>query len=136
MGLASLRFPSVFMACCIVLGLLPSVSPLFLWPAVLFWACLPPFPLCFNGLLYCRVVCSVQFFPSGFFPSGSGFPKHGNFIVFPIESCFQPFSKKVEHLIKKGCQNEAKIDAKIIKNRFGAAKGATHADFDSFWAVF
>merc|ERR1712216_31295 len=61
MGLASLRFPSVFMACCIVLGLLPSVSPLFLWPAVLFWACFPPFPLCFYGLLYYSGLASLRF---------------------------------------------------------------------------
>ena len=78
-ALASLWVSPIFMAC----------PPLFLWPAVLFWACLPPFPFCFYGLLYCRGVCSVRIFPSGFFPSGSGFPKHGNYIfvffyVFPL----------------------------------------------------
>merc|ERR1712110_656195 len=53
-GLASLCFSPIFMACFIVLGLPPSVSPLFVWPAVLFWACLPPFLPYFYGLLYCR----------------------------------------------------------------------------------
>merc|ERR1712185_838777 len=58
-GLASLCFSPVFMACCIVMGLPPSVSPLFLWPAVLFWACLPLFLPCFYGLLYCPGLTSL-----------------------------------------------------------------------------
>ena len=37
---------------------------------------------------------------------------------------------------EKGSQNDAKIDAKIIKNRFWAAKGATHVDLEYFLVVF
>ena len=38
--------------------------------------------------------------------------------------------------MKKGSQNDVKIDAKIIKNRFWAAKGATNVDLEYFLAVF
>ena len=34
--------------------------------------------------------------------------------------------------MKKGPQNEAKIDAQIIKNLFWAAKGATRTHWDCF----
>ena len=39
-------------------------------------------------------------------------------------------------LLKNGSQNDAKIDAEIIKNRFWAAKGATNVDLEYFLAVF
>ena len=61
---------------------------------------------------------------------------HWFFISFSRFSCFWRFSKKYDFLMKKGCQNEAKIDTQIIRNRFWAAKGAKHVDFDSFWVVF
>merc|ERR1712184_46113 len=71
----------IFMACCIVLGLPPSGSSLFVWPVL-------PY---FYGLLYCRGVYSVRIFPSGFFPSGSGFPKHGNFLFLGSAGRAEPF---------------------------------------------
>ena len=43
---------------------------------------------------------------------------------------------KYRILMKKGSQNDAKIDAKIIKKRFWAAKGAANVDLEYFWAVF
>ena len=67
---------------------------------------------------------------------GFGMQNHWFFICFIRFSCFRPFSKKYEFLMKKGCQNDAKIDTRIIRNRFWAAKGAKHVDFDSFWEVF
>ena len=33
-------------------------------------------------------------------------------------------------------QNEVKIDAQIIKDRFWAARGATHVDLEYFLEVF
>ena len=47
-----------------------------------------------------------------------------------------PFSENIEFLMKKGSQNDAKIDAKIIKNRIWAAKGATNVDLEYFLVVF
>ena len=38
--------------------------------------------------------------------------------------------------MKKGLQNEAEIDAKIIQSRFWAARGAAHVDFDYFLGGF
>ena len=38
--------------------------------------------------------------------------------------------------MKTGGQNEAKIDAKIIEDRFWAARGATHVDLEYFLEVF
>ena len=67
---------------------------------------------------------------------GFGAQNHWFFIGFIRFSCFWRFSKKYDFLMKKGCQNEAKIDTRIIRNRFWAAKGAKHVDFDSFWVVF
>ena len=67
---------------------------------------------------------------------GFGAQNHWFFIGFIRFSCFWRFSKKYDFLMKKGCQNEAKIDTRIIRNRFWAAKGAKHVDFDSFWEVF
>ena len=58
------------------------------------------------------------------------------FIVFPIESWFRRLSKKIEILKKTGGQKEAKIDAKIIEERFWAARGATHVDLEYFLEVF
>ena len=61
---------------------------------------------------------------------------HRFFIVFPIESWFRQVSKNIEILMKTGGQNEAKIDAKIIEDRFWAARGATHVDLEYFLEVF
>ena len=38
--------------------------------------------------------------------------------------------------MEKEGQNEAKIDAKIIEDRFWAARGATHVDLEYFLEVF
>ena len=38
--------------------------------------------------------------------------------------------------MKKGLQNEAEIDAKIIQSRFWAARGAADVDFDYFLVAF
>ena len=38
--------------------------------------------------------------------------------------------------MKKGSQNDAKIDAKIIKKWFWAAKGAANVDLEYSWVVF
>ena len=54
----------------------------------------------------------------------------------PIVFQLLPFLKKIEILMKNGSQNDAKIDAKIIKNRFWAATGATNVDLEYFLAVF
>ena len=37
---------------------------------------------------------------------------------------------------KKGTQNEAEIDAKIIQSRFWVARGAADVDFDYFLVAF
>ena len=54
------------------------------------------------------------------------------FAYFTLSS----FSKKIRMLMKNGSQNDAKIYAKIIKNQFWAAKGATNVDLEYFLAVF
>ncbi len=38
--------------------------------------------------------------------------------------------------MKTGGQNEAKIDDKIIEDRFWAARGVTHVDLEYFLEVF
>ena len=38
--------------------------------------------------------------------------------------------------MKTGGQKESKIDAKIIEERFGAARGATHVDLEYFLEGF
>ena len=38
--------------------------------------------------------------------------------------------------MKTGGQKEAKIDAKIIEDRFWVARGATHVDLEYFLEVF
>ena len=44
--------------------------------------------------------------------------------------------EKDRKLMETESQNEVKIDAKIIKDRFWAARGATHVDLEYFLEVF
>ena len=44
--------------------------------------------------------------------------------------------EKDRNLDGNGGQDEVKIDAKIIKDRFWAARGATHVDLEYFLEVF
>ena len=59
------------------------------------------------------------------------------FIVFSIELCFPPFSKQADFLMKKGCQNETKTFAKIIKKiNFGRPRGRRMSTSTTFWWHF
>ena len=62
--------------------------------------------------------------------------ERGFLLEKPIVFQLLLFLKKIEILMQNGSQNDAKIDAKIIKNRFWAAKGATDVDLEYFLAVF
>ena len=44
--------------------------------------------------------------------------------------------EKDRKLMETESQNEVKIDAKIIKDRFWAARGATHVDLEYLLEVF
>merc|ERR1712110_795058 len=78
-GHASLWVSPICVACCIVLGMPPSGSPQSVWPAVLFWACLPLGLPDLCGLLYCSghaslwvsPICMACCIVLGMPPSGS-----------------------------------------------------------------